>query len=639
MKIKLLSLSIRHFKGIRNLDISFTDRTIISGDNGTGKTTVADSIIWLLFGKNTADEKDFNIKPLGYELHPECTDVTGVFDADGLHMKFTRQLKEKWTKKKGSETAEFTGNVSEYYYNDVPVSATDFKAKIDGIISEDIFKLITSPMQFNRMNWKDRRNILSKMAGEITDLEIAGDSEDFKNLLQSISGITFSEFKKRITAQKKKLKDDLLLVPAKISEVNKMIVPDPNYSELEESKRLAIETLNKTESQIEDSQLAVKEQAEIVNQKRIEKSKLEGLLDEAKQKANKVKFESINLINSSISKNDNELLSIKRTIETLEKTYKFNREKLNDLAEENIALRQKIKQIDAELITFKESDCICPTCKRELDNLEQKKIELLENFNQDKAKRIADINKRGISNKELIEKLTADNKEIEVNIALEKSKITDLNKIMEVLFSDKAKIENQPAPITDNMIDLQKQVDNFIIPEIKPVDISELKEKKSQAHDLIESINKELLIKDQNEKAKNRIKELESQESIWSSELAQLERQEFIEAQFQKKKINEIERRINDKFSYVRWKMYEDQINGGETETCECMVNSVPYSDLNTASKINAGIDIINALSNHYEISAPVIVDNAESINELLLTSGQLICLKVSYDKELTIKN
>ena len=81
--------------------------------------------------------------------------------------------------------------------------------------------------------------------------------------------------------------------------------------------------------------------------------------------------------------------------------------------------------------------------------------------------------------------------------------------------------------------------------------------------------------------------------------------------------------------------MYEQLINGGIVETCEALINGVPYSDANNAAKINAGIDIINTLSKEYDTWAPIFVDNAESVNELIKTESQIVRLVVSDDKEL----
>ena len=91
-----------------------------------------------------------------------------------------------------------------------------------------------------------------------------------------------------------------------------------------------------------------------------------------------------------------------------------------------------------------------------------------------------------------------------------------------------------------------------------------------------------------------------------------------------------LEQRINGRFKLVKFKMFEEQINGGKTETCITLINGVPYSDANTASKIQAGIDIINTLSEHYDIKAPIWVDNKESVVKLPYTECQLINLIVS---------
>ena len=98
---------------------------------------------------------------------------------------------------------------------------------------------------------------------------------------------------------------------------------------------------------------------------------------------------------------------------------------------------------------------------------------------------------------------------------------------------------------------------------------------------------------------------------------------------FRKAQIEHIEERINGMFRVVRWKMFETQINGGEVETCECTIDGVPFSDLNTAGKINAGLDIINAIQQCDGITAPVFIDNRESVTEIADLDGQIVNLIV----------
>lgn len=65
--ITLKSLLLVNFKGVRELRLDFTQQvTVISGENGTGKTTIFDAFHWLLFGKDSTGRSDsnFNIKTI-----------------------------------------------------------------------------------------------------------------------------------------------------------------------------------------------------------------------------------------------------------------------------------------------------------------------------------------------------------------------------------------------------------------------------------------------------------------------------------------------------------------------------------------------------------------------------------------------
>lgn len=155
---------------------------------------------------------------------------------------------------------------------------------------------------------------------------------------------------------------------------------------------------------------------------------------------------------------------------------------------------------------------------------------------------------------------------------------------------------------------------------------------------LLDSLKTQLNTKGSKEKTENRITELGDQEKKLAQELANLEGTEFCIEQFQKAKMDTLEERINGRFSIVRFKMFEQQVNGGQSETCTTLIEGVPYADANTASKIAAGLDIINTLSDHYGVTAPIFIDNRESIIHIPESKSQIINLIVSAKhKKLTV--
>lgn len=103
--IKLVSLKLRNFKGAHDLTVNFSHKTLIQGDNGTGKTTIFDAFCWLLYGKNSANESDFGIKTNdkeGNAIPKQEHEVEGLIDVNGTNVKLRRLYSEKWTKKRGN---------------------------------------------------------------------------------------------------------------------------------------------------------------------------------------------------------------------------------------------------------------------------------------------------------------------------------------------------------------------------------------------------------------------------------------------------------------------------------------------------------------------------------------------------------
>lgn len=187
--------------------------------------------------------------------------------------------------------------------------------------------------------------------------------------------------------------------------------------------------------------------------------------------------------------------------------------------------------------------------------------------------------------------------------------------------------------ITEQITELKEEIKEFNISQN-----TELVETKRELQKELEEINSQLAFKEVNKIADEKIKEYESEQKKLLIESEEIERIMNLCELFTKTKVDYISSDINSMFKLVKFKLFETQINGGINEICEATVDNVPFSDLNNAMKINAGIDIINTLSKYYGISTPIFIDNAESINILEVTESQVIRLVVSNDKELVIK-
>ena len=181
--------------------------------------------------------------------------------------------------------------------------------------------------------------------------------------------------------------------------------------------------------------------------------------------------------------------------------------------------------------------------------------------------------------------------------------------------------------------ELQEIVDKLI-----NGDTSEIQGRKNNIIDLINNIDKQLNERAIQERTKERIKELENEEENIANKVQELEAQQYQIEQFTKTKVELLESAINSKFEVVKFRLFDTQINGGLVECCDTLVKGVPYSDVNNAHKILAGLDIINTLIKFYQTSAPIFIDNRESINELYNINAQIISLIVTTDSQLRIE-
>lgn len=660
-QIRLKSMTLLNFKGIKNLSIDFDNQTDIFGANGTGKTTIFDAFTWVLFGKDSTDRKDFEVKTLNHDgkvINKIDHEVTAVITVGSEDISIRRVLKENWVKKKGALEPEFSGNVTDYYWNDVPMKQYEFQAKVSQILDETVFKMITSPTYFNSIDWKSRRSILTQIAGEVSDAELAAGNPEYEKLIANLTqGKTLEDYRAQVLASVKKAKDDLKLIPARVDEVTRSMPEAQDFSVIEVELETYQKQLDKVDKEISDSNTAFQSKLDSQKDLKIQANNIKGDIEIIEKNAQKQAEDSLKVdtsildnLNTELKSKESELASYKNAAQTLADKHTGLVSELQTIESKITAKRNEWEVENAKQITFDESNFCCPTCKRDFEasDVEAKKTELTENFKKEKQSKLSSISQQGKS-------LSTEKSNVEQEIATVKTRIETGKQAISNCENQKKEIQDKINIETDKLSDVTgkpsvesviettlsmdpnykllkenlKKIEDSIV-EIPSVDNSELVEKRKGLVSEIDSLKAKLQTKSQIDAAQQRIIQLGDEERNLAQQVADVEKIQFTIDSFIKDKIDRLEANINGKFKYVSFKMFEEQINGGLKETCEAMVNGVPYSDVNTASKINAGLDIINTLSQFYGVSAPIFVDNAESVHTLIDTESQLIRLVVS---------
>lgn len=645
-QIIIKQLHLTNFKGVSDLTVDFNDTiTTISGRNGLGKTTIFDAFTWLLFGKDSKERKNFDIKTYdagGKTIERIPHEVSGVLDVDGEEITLCRKFNEKWTKKRGTSEEVFTGNEEERLYNDVPMSLKDWNEKINGICPEQVFKFITNPLYFTAQKTDVQRTMLLRMAGDVSDEAIAADNVDFKELLGQLTGKTMDEYKREIGAKKKRIKSELDAIPERIDERKRDMPEAEDWDAL--TKQLADKQaeVSDLDKQINDYGAKVA----TANKKRLE---LISEFNEIDTKMMQRKFDITEQVTGEYRKNvsaqrklTDDIRSKELTRERIASNIEADKKELDECAAKRQNMIAEWKAINARSIVFDDNDFVCPTCHRrfEIDEIESKQVEMTENFNAKKSADLADNNKRGKANSERMSALKAsidnDKQEldkVDADIKALKGKPLYGKTLAEPDATPTIEADAEYNALQTRATELAKALEAE-----KPVtDNSELIDKKNALANDIDDIKTRLGKREYIDKNNKRIAELEKEHKRNAEELAQLERIEFTMMQFAKARIAAVEDKINGMFQIVKFKMFDTQINGGEVETCEATIDGVPFNMLNNAARYIAGLDIINAICKYEGISAPVVIDNAEAINNLPHVDSQMIALYVSTDDKLVI--
>ena len=675
MKITIKSIHIENFKGINMLDVNFSVKTKISGQNAVGKTTIFDAFTWLLFNKNSSGEEKFNVRPLNEGMRVDNVEikVSAILDVDGKEVELSKTQKQNWVKKRGTDTAVLQGNVNSFEIDGYPKSEADFKAYVSELAqSEEMFKMLTNPQYFSSLKWKDQRDILMKLVSEFSDVELAQTDAKYAPLLSELEKAPSmddirAKFSKALNEWKKKQAE----IPVRIDEAMKSKV-DIDVAEQELAK-------TDLETKIADIDAKIKDSDGVMMELGREEMQLQFDMSGIMQTMNRDLTNRRIEIEAELPDLQNEMKRFADTIALKERRVSENETVISNADSERKRLGEEYNTekskafyefpylFDESKWVFDENSTVCSLCGQKLpeDKIEQLKADFesrkekakadaeeklkSERFKFDTDKKV-ELNRLitiGTEKKNLIAELTEENTNLQEEIeALKKQEKYAISK-KEALSKTLSEMPVEADYLQNEEYVKMKSRHDEVLEKIEKMNangedaaVESLKSEKEELQAHLDEVNSTIAKASMNVEIDERIWQLQEEQKEIGQKVADQEQILYLLEEFIRFKLDKVSETINSHFKTVNFKLFEMQLNGGMKDCCECTVNGVPYSTLNSGHRIVAGLDIIRSLSELYGVSVPIFVDNAESLNDFNVPDmdAQLILLSVSADKQLKVE-
>lgn len=652
MEIKFKKIRIRNFRGLVNFEANLEGRSVrISGANGLGKSSVADAITWVLFGKDSRRRTAFPIDPVddaGRIIHNLDVSVELELLIDGQPTTLRRRRSEKWVQKRGMTTEQLDGHQTTCYIDGRPLPSSDFSSHVDTIVKEELFRALTTPDYFPSLPMNQQYRLLVKIVGTRTLAEIAAKDEEAMKVVDELGQRSLDQYRQGLSCDLQRTRKEQELIPVRLSEVQGFIeqvkakgadgkTAQRHAKGIEEKLRQVTQEIDSMAGVVRAENARYNDQRAYIQQLRQQRAAIEDRIEKQNREAR-------TLHQSLVCKAKEELEATEERHTAAKTMLGLHERRLKDLEQQLEDFRRRWEDVERLSFSWNAEEAVCPTCGQPLpqDQADQKRVEAEMRFNERKMQQQDALDEEGkklAASKQRLQDLSAAAREEMATAerlmpeARERLSKAEAEPIEQADYHDAADWQRLSSEIDQRMKELEQTTQAQEPPQLAALRTEEQAYRK-ELRLLEQTIDRSKQI----DEYVRREKELQKQRTTLSGDIARMQTRLEAAERLQLMEANDLQQRVNDLFPSVRFRLSRELLNGREVGHCELSVDGVPYSGLSTSERINAGLELINALARHYNIVAPIVIDNAEAVNQVAPTLGQQILLEVSPAKKLNVE-
>lgn len=660
-QILFKKLRLLNFCGIRNAEYEFGDElTIIKGKNGLGKSTIANAILYTLFGKDINGDsldiktfdKDHNIiREIPHEVELTVrVHCIGEEGASNQVIILKRKLTDSWDVDKCTNTYK-------YFVNGDICTANDYCNVVDSICPYDAFRLCSSSRHFVCLSWQEQRNKLQALVGNISTDDITQGDEKFDFVVEALRKQDIDKYVHHLKYSRKEVQNQLDSVPIRLEELNKSLPKAQDWEALATEKAQLNEKLVELANKIQEIRTggADKVRLDAIRKK----------IDFAEKRKRNMEQSAMNLATEQATKHQSDVITaniaatkaqslvddLKATMRGYTESEIHAKDKKEECERNVVDINNRLDELSKSRWSWNAEDGICPHCGQPLpaEDVERIKKESKDRFNEHKSnasKKIQEefngIQQEYTDAKNILEKLDNDrmvttNQLVKANKTLKEAEFkkrevdAEKPKTYEQILAEKEEYQQ----VVKELADLQAELDKPSETEETSKMLTELEKEREpigiRYNEVLELLGK----KEAFDRITARIAEINEEKLTYRAQLDELDKQLDVVREYNQKADQLLEDRVNEHFRFVKWFMFKTNLKGEREATCECYHDGVPYRRLNTAAKVNAGIDIAYTFAKYNEIEVPMLLDECESVNHPICRGGQQIRMVVTTDDEL----